>query len=46
MSFRGRPGPWWRQNLSGRDRLRYKLAEIEGPSAGLARGPGCAAYAT
>ena len=30
MTFRGRPSPWWRRNLSSRGRFRYKLAEIEG----------------
>ena len=30
MTFRSRPSPWWRRNLSSRGRFRYKLTEIEG----------------
>jgi hypothetical protein len=30
MTFRSRPSPWWRRNLSSRGRFRYKLAAIEG----------------
>ena len=30
MTFRSRPSPWWRRNLSSRGRFRYKLTAIEG----------------
>jgi hypothetical protein len=30
MTFRGRPSPWWRRNLTSRGRFACELAAIEG----------------